>query len=72
AMYISNNCILPKDWTTETLMKPHKSMPFNPSIANAFIALDILRLGDVAYRKYAKPAGNLVHQIRNIPCLAMT
>ncbi len=36
AMYISNNCILPKDWTTETLMKPHKSMPFNPSIANAF------------------------------------
>ncbi|MCD7725606.1 MAG: putative DNA binding domain-containing protein [Clostridiales bacterium] len=36
AMYISNNCILPKDWTTETLMKPHKSMPFNPSVANAF------------------------------------
>jgi len=36
AMYISNNCILPKDWTAETLMKPHKSMPFNPSIANAF------------------------------------
>ena len=36
AMYISNNCILPKDWTVETLMKPHKSEPFNPSIANAF------------------------------------
>ncbi|MCD8153896.1 MAG: hypothetical protein LUF78_04290 [Clostridiales bacterium] len=35
-MYISNNCILPKDWTTKTLMKPHKFMPFNPSIANAF------------------------------------
>ncbi len=36
AMYISNNCILPKDWTVETLMKPHKSEPFNPSIANVF------------------------------------
>ncbi len=36
AMYISNSCILPKSWTVETLMKPHKSEPFNPSIANAF------------------------------------
>ncbi len=36
AMYISNNCILPKNWTAETLMEPHKSEPFNPSIANAF------------------------------------
>jgi len=36
AMYISNNCILPKNWTVETLMGPHKSEPFNPSIANAF------------------------------------
>lgn len=36
AMYISNNCILPKNWTVETLMEPHKSEPFNPSIANAF------------------------------------
>lgn len=36
AMYISNNCILPKNWTVETLMMSHKSEPFNPSIANAF------------------------------------
>lgn len=36
AMYISNNCILPEDWTVDTLMKPHKSKPFNPSIANVF------------------------------------
>jgi len=35
-MYISNNCILPKNWIVETLMKPHKSEPFNPPIANAF------------------------------------
>ena len=36
AMYISNSCILPRDWTVETLMGTHKSVPFNPSIANAF------------------------------------
>lgn len=36
AMYISNSCILPKNWTVETLMKPHKSEPFNPSIAHVF------------------------------------
>lgn len=36
AMFISNNCVLPRDWTVDTLMQPHKSVPFNPSIANAF------------------------------------
>lgn len=35
-MYISNSCILPKNWTVDTLMKPHKSKPFNPSIAHVF------------------------------------
>lgn len=36
AMYISNNCILPRGWTVETLMETHKSIPFNPTIANVF------------------------------------
>ena len=36
AMHVSNNCILPRGWTVETLMETHKSIPFNPSIANAF------------------------------------
>lgn len=36
AMHISNRCILPPNWTAETLMEPHKSVPFNPSIANVF------------------------------------
>ena len=35
-MYISNSCILPRDWTEDTLLQPHKSIPFNPSIANVF------------------------------------
>lgn len=36
AMYISNNCVLPREWTVDTLLRPHKSVPFNPSIANVF------------------------------------
>lgn len=36
AMYISNCCILPSNWTVETLMERHKSRPYNPDIANAF------------------------------------
>jgi len=36
AMYISNDCVFPSDWTTETLMQRHRSRPYNPSLANAF------------------------------------
>lgn len=36
AMYISNDCVFPSDWTTETLMQRHRSRPYNPHIANAF------------------------------------
>ena len=36
ALYISNSCILPKDWTAQTLMQRHRSRPFNPDIANTF------------------------------------
>ena len=36
AMYISNNCVLQREWTVDTLLQPHKSIPFNPSIANVF------------------------------------
>lgn len=36
AMYISNSCVFPSDWTTETLMERHRSKPYNPDIANAF------------------------------------
>ena len=36
SMTISNSCILPENWTEETLLKSHKSEPFNPSIAHVF------------------------------------
>lgn len=36
AMYISNDCVFPSDWTAETLMHRHRSRPYNPTIANAF------------------------------------
>ena len=35
-LMISNDCIFPNDWTVEDLMKPHRSRPLNPLIANAF------------------------------------
>ena len=35
-MFISNNCILPSGWDVESLLQPHRSVPFNPAIANAF------------------------------------
>lgn len=36
AMFISNSCILPSGWDVESLLQPHRSVPFNPAIANAF------------------------------------
>lgn len=36
AIIISNRCILPENWTVETLMEPHESIPYNENIANAF------------------------------------
>lgn len=35
-MYISNDCIFPIGWTVETLMERHRSVPYNPNIANGF------------------------------------
>lgn len=36
AMYISNACVFPNDWTTENLMKTHNSRPYNPDLATTF------------------------------------
>ena len=36
AITIRNQCILPENWTVDTLMEPHESMPYNPEIANVF------------------------------------
>ena len=36
AVYISNDCIFPVGWTVETLMKRHRSQPYNPNIAACF------------------------------------
>lgn len=35
-MYISNDCCLPDDWTKETLLNHHRSIPYNPNIAKTF------------------------------------
>jgi hypothetical protein len=36
AMYISNSCIFPSELAGDNLFKVHRSMPYNPDIANAF------------------------------------
>ena len=36
SMTISNRCILPENWTVDTLMEVHDSIPYNPDIANVF------------------------------------
>lgn len=35
-LYISNNCVFPANWTADTLMQKHRSLPHNPDIANTF------------------------------------
>ncbi|MCD7778495.1 MAG: putative DNA binding domain-containing protein [Clostridiales bacterium] len=36
AMYITNSCVLPHEWTAKKLLERHSSKPYNPDIANAF------------------------------------
>lgn len=35
-LYISNDCVFPDNWTAQTLMQKHRSLPHNPNIANTF------------------------------------
>ena len=35
-MRISNSCSFPEGWTKDDLLLPHKSVPYNPDIANVF------------------------------------
>ena len=35
-LYISNDCVFPAGWTVETLLERHRSLPYNPNIANGF------------------------------------
>lgn len=36
AIIISNSCILPEGWTSDTFLQTHESKPYNPDIANVF------------------------------------
>ncbi|MBQ3801593.1 MAG: putative DNA binding domain-containing protein [Treponema sp.] len=35
-LYISNDCVFPSDWTADTLLQKHRSLPHNPDIATTF------------------------------------
>ena len=35
-LYVSNDCVFPTNWTTETLFQKHRSLPHNPDVAYTF------------------------------------
>ena len=45
SMTISNRCILPENWTVDTLMEIHDSIPYNPDIANVFFRAGLRQMG---------------------------
>ena len=70
AMYISNDCVFPFDWTVETLYNRHRSRPYNPNIAGAFLELDMLKPGEEEFKKYVRLVNNMVLAIQNILFIA--
>lgn len=70
-LYISNDCVFPEDWTADTLMQKHRSLPHNPDIANTFLELVLLKAGDVVSKKFAIFARNMEFLIQNIQFIAM-
>ena len=41
-LYISNDCVFPANWTADTLMQKHRSLPHNPDIANTFFRAGVI------------------------------
>ncbi len=41
-LFVFNPGHLPQDWTIETLAKSHRSIPFNPDIANVFFRAGLI------------------------------
>lgn len=56
AMYISNACVFPSDWTTENLMKTHNSRPYNPDLANTFFRAGYIESWGRGFKKFVKNA----------------
>jgi len=60
-MIISNDCVLPEDWTMEDFLGKHRSRPYNPLIANAFYRAGYIESwgrGIMKIREACKNAGN--------------
>lgn len=69
AMYISNDCVFPSDWTAETLMQRHRSRPYNPCIANAFFRAGYIESWGAGFRRYVKAVRHMGLHSRNTPCI---
>ena len=59
AMYISNSCVFPSDWTAESLMKTHSSRPYNPDIANTFFRAGYIEAWGRGVQKICEECGKI-------------
>ena len=59
SMTISNRCILPENWTVDTLMEIHDSIPYNPDIANVFFRAGFIENWGQGIQKICKERRNI-------------
>lgn len=59
AMYISNSCVFPSDWTAESLMTTHSSRPYNPDIANTFFRAGYIEAWGRGVQKICEECGKI-------------
>ena len=57
--YISNSCVFPNDWTAESLMKTHRSRPYNPDIANTFFRAGYIEAWGRGVQKICEECGKI-------------
>lgn len=71
-LYISNDCVFPANWTADTLMQKHRSLPHNPDIATRFSEQVLLKAGDAVWKRYAGFVRNMELRIRNTQFIQTT
>ena len=50
-LFVSNCCVFPDNWTVDTLMNDHESIPYNPDIANTFFRAGYIEAWGKGIRK---------------------
>lgn len=63
-LFIYNPGHLPRNWTVKTLTEPHRSIPFNPDIANVFLEPVLLNPGGGVLKRLSDLPVNTTVQCR--------